>query len=233
MIKKRIIFIGIVFSIITISSNYAQQFNPESDFLVEVINDSRAISIIDYIGIRKDVIIPPRIRNLPVTLIGFGSFQEKELTSVILPNGITSIESGAFNNNKLRNIIIPANVILIGFSAFANNQLESITIHNNSAVIRGRAFENNQLTNITIPNGITDIGNQAFSGNNVLSITIGSNIIVEDDMGWIGSGANRISIPSQRRKPFDNGFEIVYIIFGRIAGTYIRSDINSNIWRKQ
>ena len=51
------------------------------------------------------------------------------LTSVIIPDRVTSIGDSVFHNNSLTSVIIPNSVTSIGFLAFLdNNQLTSVTI---------------------------------------------------------------------------------------------------------
>ena len=54
------------------------------------------------------------------------------ITSVIIPNTITSIGGYAFEGNKLTNVTIPSSVVSIGDNAFKNNS--NIVITNNSSI---------------------------------------------------------------------------------------------------
>ena len=54
------------------------------------------------------------------------------ITSVVIPNTVTSIGDYAFKNNKLTEVTIPSSVTSIGDWAFAGNQ--EITIINNSSI---------------------------------------------------------------------------------------------------
>ena len=79
------------------------------------------------------------------------------LTSITIPESITSIGVGAFQGcNDLTSVIIPNSVTSIGDNAFEN--------------CRG-------LTSVIIPNSVTTIGNSAFSGcEGLTSVTIGSGV---------------------------------------------------------
>ena len=106
-----------------------------------------------------------------------GSFQWKNLTSVVIPNSVTTIGEYAFYESKLTNIIIPDSVTAIGRVAFSYNQLTSIEIPNSVTTIGGYAFYDNRLTSVTIGNGIQYIGIGAFektssSNPNLFKITI-------------------------------------------------------------
>ena len=84
------------------------------------------------------------------------------ITSVTIPNSVTSIGNGAFRENQLTSITIPDSVTSIGDSAFFRNNLTSVTIPNSVTSIGNSAFSSNQLTSVTIPNSVTSIGNDAF-----------------------------------------------------------------------
>jgi len=89
------------------------------------------------------------------------------LTSITIPDGVTSIESKAFNYcPRLTSITIPDGVTSIGSYAFNNcPSLTSITIPDGVTSISSNAFSNcPSLTSITIPDGVTSISSNAFSG---------------------------------------------------------------------
>ena len=100
------------------------------------------------------------------------------ITSVVIPNTVTSIGVGAFGNNKLTEITIPSSVTSIGAGAFAGNQLTSITLSDGVTSIGNSAFENNQLIEVVIPSSVTSIGSYAFAKNQ--GITITNNSIIEN-----------------------------------------------------
>lgn len=75
-----------------------------------------------------DVIIPSTIAGVPVEHIGISAFEYKTLTSVIIPDSVTTIGDSAFYDNQLTSVTIPDSVTSIGYVAFANNQLTSVTI---------------------------------------------------------------------------------------------------------
>jgi prepilin-type N-terminal cleavage/methylation domain-containing protein len=135
------------------------------------------ITITDYNNsCPKDVVIPSKIDNKPVTSIGLSAFWCNQLTSVAIPNSVTSIGNNAFYSNQLTSVAIPNGVTSIGMQAFYNNELTSVTIPNSVTSIGNNAFYSNQLTSVAIPNGVTSIGKMAFESNQLTSVIIPNSV---------------------------------------------------------
>lgn len=82
----------------------------------------------------------------------YGAFYSDQITSVTIPDSVTSIGNYAFYNNQITSATIPNSVTSIGKYAFYKNQLTSITIPNSVTNIGYSAFYNNRLTSVNIPN---------------------------------------------------------------------------------
>jgi len=109
-----------------------------------------------------------------VTYIGKRAFSENKLASVAIPNGVTYIGDEAFYRNQLTSITIPNSVMYL--SGFNGNKLTSVTIPNSVTSIGIDAFYDNQLTSVTIPNSVTSIGIWAFNKNKLTSVTIPNSV---------------------------------------------------------
>ncbi len=107
-----------------------------------------------------------------VSRIGFMAFANNNLTKLAIPNSVTSIGSSAFANNNLTAVTIGSSVTSIGSSAFANNNLTVVTIGSSVTSISAEAFADNSLTSVTIPTNVTSIGAQAFARNSLITVTI-------------------------------------------------------------
>lgn len=137
---------------------------PLFDF--ESTPDNTAVIVTRYKGTAADVTIPSRYKGKPVTAIGHAAFFNSAVTSVTIPDSVTSISDEAFINcPKLTNISIPNSVTYIGFSAFSScTSLKSITLPSSLSFISGALFLGcSQLTTIHIPVSVTSIGNNAFA----------------------------------------------------------------------
>ncbi len=89
----------------------------------------------------------------------------KTITTVILPDGLTSIGNNAFlYAENLKNIVLPASLTTIGEQAFRGcYKLENITLPEGLTTIGEAAFYYClSFTTVTIPAGVTSIGSQAF-----------------------------------------------------------------------
>jgi formylglycine-generating enzyme required for sulfatase activity len=68
------------------------------------------ITITGHIGSGGVMILPAAINGIPVTAVGNGAFRDKNLTKVVIPDGVTSIGTGAFAGNRLTSVALGANV---------------------------------------------------------------------------------------------------------------------------
>lgn len=128
--------------------------------------DNTAV-IVRYKGTAADVTIPSHYKGKPVTMIDHAAFHDSAVTSITIPDSVTSIPDDAFAFcSQLTNISIPNSVTFIGFSAFNScTSLKSITLPSSLSTIQSSAFYNcGNLETIRIPVSVTFIGNYAFAG---------------------------------------------------------------------
>lgn len=139
---------------------------PLFDFEFTPDNTAVIVTNYKYNGAAADVTIPSRYKGKPVTTIGHAAFFNSAVTSVTIPDSVTSISDDAFVNcPQLTNISIPNSVTYIGFFAFGScTSLKSITLPSSLSSISGALFSGcSQLTTIHIPVSVTSIGNNAFA----------------------------------------------------------------------
>ena len=146
---------------------------PPTDEVYFTFNAQRG-SIDDYDSENgpKDVVIPSEINGVTIKSIDHNAFQKKALTSVVLPENLTSIGNFSFEGNNLTEVVIPDSVTNIGGSSFANNDLASVSISKNATTIGGSAFSSNELEQVSIPGKVVSIGSSAFAGNQLTSVVI-------------------------------------------------------------
>jgi hypothetical protein len=75
-------------------------------------------------------------------------------------------------------------------------------------------FANQGLRSVVIPGQVEIIGINAFAGNPLISIEIGANVLMA------GSA-------------FPGNFAKAYNSYGKVAGTYTRLNVDSEVWTKQ
>lgn len=122
-------------------------------------------TITKYIESDTVVVIPSKINGVTVETIGHGAFEKSAVTSVTIPDSVTSIPDDAFAFcSQLTNISIPNSVTSIGFSAFEHcTSLKSITLPSSLNSISEALFSDcSQLTTIHIPDSVLSIQDYAF-----------------------------------------------------------------------
>jgi hypothetical protein len=144
-----------------IESDFSSVFTV--DYITYQINSSNndQLTITDYDTTGGTVVnIPANItRNCEtysVTEIASTAFLQKGLTSVEIPDSVTTIGSAAF---------------------FDNMNLTSVTFQDGLVSIGDNTFNSCGLTNVTLPSTVVNIGNLAFAYNNLTTITLPANVL--------------------------------------------------------
>ena len=133
-----------------------------------------------------------------------------DITSVVLPNGITSIGNWAFGNFKaLTAITLPNTITVLGESAFNySTALVSINMPTQLQTLGKMAFFNTRITSLTIPASVTSIGQQIVgavttltaisveAGNTVYDSRNNCNAIIRKSDNVLIVGCKNSTIPS-------------------------------------
>lgn len=156
--------------------NYTTNDNEAADILTSGYYGMHVISNTYTNGVGK-VVLKGRITHL------YPYFKYCDnVTSVTIPQGVTSIESGAFYScDNLKSIVIPEGVTEIGSSTFNYcYRLESVTLPGTLVTIGEFAFSYcESLENIVIPDRVTTIESNAFEYcSSLKSVTIGRSVIL-------------------------------------------------------
>ena len=248
-ILKLILFSLSVFtvSVLLVSCDLSNQDLTYGYFRYRLENGN--VTITRYTGPGGHITIPAQINGNPVTTIGYywshgviGAFENRRLTSVSIPNSVTTIGLNAFARNQLTEITIPDSVISL--SGFFGNKLTSVTIPDSVKTIQRHAFARNQLTEVIISDSVTTIGWGAFSSNQLTSIIIPDSVtfiarlaFTENPLTLITIGADVnlhcANINLHDREAFGNRFDAFYYNNVRRAGIYSRPDVTSTVWTFQ
>ena len=144
------------------------------------------------------------------------------LTSVTIPNSVTSIGESAFWACRgLTSVVIPNSVTTIGMGAFCNCfGLKSVTIGNSVTSIGDYVFAScESLTNIEIPGSVTSIGNDAFyECFGLTSVIIPTSVTSINEKAFKNcTGLKKSAYPSTiKNNPFPKGAAVQYPAEGAI-----------------
>ena len=127
-----------------------------------------------------DIIVPSVYNGKPVVGIGGNAFSNSSITSITIPDSVTSIGSEAFSgcssltNGYYTGTIdqwaqidfgdLNANPLRYAKNLYINNELPTEASITTATKISNYAFRNcSSLTSVTIGNGVTSIGDHAFN----------------------------------------------------------------------
>ena len=215
------VFLGSILLAMILAPIWAQT---ESDFTVGLTSDGTGVVIRKYNGTATAVKIPATIQGMPVKEIGnwgepweqsYNPFEEKNITSVEIPNGVTLIGNSAFKDcSQLTQVIIPDTVTRIGnYAFFGCRNLRTISIPNSVTEIGdssfGRAFFGSGLTSITLPRSLAYIASATFGNcTNLTSVTIPEGVKRIDGQAFERCSAlQTIALPASIEEIGQSAFE--------------------------
>jgi len=157
-------------------------------------------------GSVTNVVIPATVRS-----IGSAAFWESGLSSVDIPDSVTSINSDAFYGcRSLENVRLSANLKALEGGVFgACKKLTSIDIPDSVKCIRMGAFTASCLKHVTIPGSVKSIHQEAFKYcTNMTSITISEGVRSIGQRAFRGcSNLTVVEIPNGVVNIGDKAFE--------------------------
>lgn len=181
--------------------------SPVEDFEYE-LKDGKAI-ITAYKGTDLEIVIPDTIEERPVTTIDDHAFAGYDMTSVIIPEGVTSIGIKAFYNCEcLENISLPKTIKTIYGDTFSctkwrDNQ-EDGALYLDSILL---GYKNSFSGELNIKDGTTYIANSAFKGSDVTSVTIPNSVVTIGGCAFLDcKNLTSVTIPESVQMVGDNSF---------------------------
>ena len=165
------------------------------------VNHGDSIEITGFNNSVSDVVIPSEIEGLPVTAISVGAFYLSAITSIEIPDTVTSIGEMAFLGcTSLKSVKLSTGVAKIDKNAFGScSALQEIQVakdNPNFSSLNGVLYSKKQDTLIIypaaktdaayiIPSGVTSVAMYAFSENPYLeTLTIPNSLIKVGDSAF-------------------------------------------------
>ena len=158
-----LLLLGIVFSL----SSKAQETTLVNGIYYEFNDETKTASVVWGEGYSGEINIPSIVNGYPVTSIGDYVFTGSPITSVTIPNSVTSIGERPFGGcTALVSVSMSNSVTSIGNFAFDGcTALTSIALPNSVKSLGRNVFMGcTALTSITIPESVESIGDAAFMG---------------------------------------------------------------------
>jgi uncharacterized protein YjdB len=132
-----------------------------------------------------------------ITSLGNSAFEGcTSLKDIILPNGVSNIgEKCFFQCTSLTNIVLPTIITTIGGSAFSGSGLTSIEIPNPKVSIGVNCFNGcGSLRNVILPEGMESIPMGCFTASGVKSINIPKSIKTIEEAAFSSSALNYLDL---------------------------------------
>lgn len=170
--------------------SYKAPTDATDGFYTYTIADGKATIKACDVSISGNVTLPSKLGDHPVVSIGRYAFDScVNITSLVIPEGITEIQTYAFENcNQLKEIHLPNSLSIIDNDAFSNcSSLNGIYVNSGNTVYSndtyGVLYSKDKTTLIraplnladpyVIPDSVKAIGDRAFFGcKNLKNITI-------------------------------------------------------------
>jgi hypothetical protein len=173
----------------------------ETDFTVGLTADNTGVVIATYKGSVLQVQVPATIQGMPVREIGKEAFSRgnDEITSVVIPEGVTIIRERAFAScRKLTSVTLPNTLTRIEENAFSRCvALATINLPDSITYVGKEAFKMTVLTSVTWPSKTPVISQEVFSEcRRLQSVIIPEGIIEIEEMAFYGTAITSISLPS-------------------------------------
>ena len=152
---------------VTSDIEYTAVYQKNDIYEYDFASDNSECYITKYKATIENLVLPSQINNVPVTTLKSQSFKSSvSLKSVVIPNGILSIENLAFSNcSNLESVSLPSSLISIGDNCFSEcSSIKTMNIPDSVQTIGFGSFKNCvKLDTLTLPFvGESQTGNYKF-----------------------------------------------------------------------
>ncbi|MCD7712004.1 MAG: leucine-rich repeat domain-containing protein, partial [Firmicutes bacterium] len=140
--KKKLFFILFVIAAAAAIFVFSSCSSGDSTFGVRfnVYDDYAEVS--EYVGGSADVVVGDEYKGVPVTKIADGAFKDEEITSITLPDSLTTIGANAFEGSTLETVTFGSGLTEIGDFAFLGcTSLSSVEIPEGVTVIEEESLD--------------------------------------------------------------------------------------------
>ena len=167
------------------NNNTINSETPPSEFEF----DKNTGTIVKYLGISDEIIIPKEIDGEQVKIIGYSSFRDRFINKITLPDGVVCIGEYAFDNNKIEKLYLPESLKSIGGFAFSCNQISELNLPDGVESIGYFAFANNRIKKLHLPENLKSISDFAFRDNQISELSLPNGV---ESIGWYGFTNSKI-----------------------------------------
>jgi hypothetical protein len=176
-----------------------------------MIIEDKEITIKEYTGTDKEIFVPEKIRDLPVTVVADRAFFNKGIVKAVIPDSVTSIGDNVFSRDlhppgysaeknegaDIFSIMIRRDAVtIIGYNRTAKEvviprEIDGMPVR----AVGDDAFRKEELTGVYIPDTVTSIGYWAFATNKLKEIAIPSSVRVIKNAAFFGNAISFVEIP--------------------------------------
>lgn len=180
----------------------------EAGSLTFEVEDDHA-ELVGYEGSDARLEVPASVDGVPVTVVRSLLDANNTVTSVVLPDSVTTVDSGAMSwASSLESIKLGSGLRQVGHAAFLGcKALTAIDLPDSVTSIGGAAFAGTGLITAEIPSSLQHLGKGAFS--NIQTLTAfeqkGENEVtsVRDGVLFSADGTELLGYPAGREGGYD------------------------------